>query len=510
MNKPVSPPSSPAPSSPRPLGSLTSGRDREFLPAALEILETPPAPLPVVFMLTICAFFAVALVWSFFGRLDVLAVAPGKIESIGHAKVLQTLEPGKIAAIHAEAGQTVKAGDVLIEFDPAEAMADQQSATDDWFAALAEVARRRYAIDALAPIQSSLASGSPEDPAPSLGSIVAEARDKIDWGAALPTNFRLRELAVLSADVDQLTSQLQSLDKQASQKVATRQRLQMSIEFQHTLLVTLNQRVGTWQEAIKKEVGTKINLYDAQEDLQKSQSALASDQGELIETDAALRELSSEKTKAVSEFIADNENKLADAAKKADEAQQTVAKAATRVGRTKLESPIDGVVQKLAATTVGQVFTSGQQLLVVSPRGGKLQVEALVANLDIGFVHAGQDVAIKVDAFPFTRFGTLHGHVIRIAPEALDEQEAKRALANAAASANEVNAPAPESPGQIESFVFPVTIELEETAMPVGDAKIPLSPGMTVSAEIHTDSRRIIDYLLSPLSKISAEAMRER
>ncbi len=151
----------------------------------------------------------------------------------------------------------------------------------------------------------------------------------------------------------------------------------------------------------------------------------------------------SEKAKTVSQFIADNENKLADAARKADEARQALAKADARLARTRLYAPTDGVVQQMAVTTVGQVVTTGQQLVVLTPIGGKLQVEALVANLDIGFVKPGQDAVIKIDAFPFTRFGALHGKVVNIASAAIAEQDAKRALANATATAN-VGARAPD------------------------------------------------------------------
>ena len=105
-----------------------TGRDREFLPAALEILETPPPPLPIALMATISACALAALVWSYFGRLDVHATAPGKIETAGYAKVIEPLDPGKIAAIHVEKGQSVKAGDLLLELDPAEADADALSA----------------------------------------------------------------------------------------------------------------------------------------------------------------------------------------------------------------------------------------------------------------------------------------------------------------------------------------------------------------------------------------------
>jgi len=518
---PVAPPPPPQPRPSRPAPIPVIGSDREFLPAALEILETPAPPLPIALMATISACALAALVWSYFGRLDVHATAPGKIEPAGYAKVIEPLDPGKIAAIHVAMGQTVKAGDLLLELDPTEADADALSAQGTLNASVAEIARRRYAINAVRTAASELQrgqdrldargedDGTPGADSGSVENLAGEAEFKIAWDAALPEQFQLREEAVLRADLAQLSDALKALDRQMAEKLATQKRLNMSIAFQNKLMETLNQRVSTRQQAIDMNVGTKIDLYNAKEELEKSEAALASDQGQLIETDAAIRSVRSEKAKTVSQFIADNENKLADAARKADEARQALAKANARLARTRLYAPTDGVVQQLAVTTVGQVVTTGQQLVVLTPIGGKLQVEALVANLDIGFVKPGQDAVIKVDAFPFTRFGALHGKVVNIASAAMSEQDAKRALANATATAN-VSPEAPTAPGQPESFVFPVTVSLDETAMKIDHATIPLTPGMTVAVEIRTDSRRVIDYLLSPLAKIGSEALRER
>ena len=252
----------------------------------------------------------------------------------------------------------------------------------------------------------------------------------------MPEAFRLREETVLTADLTQIADALRALDKQMAQKLATLRAPRMSIAFQTTLIETLSAARRTRQEAIDLKVGTKINLYDAKEQLEKSQSMLASDQGQLIETDAAVSELQSEKVKALSQFIADNEDKAAVTAGKADEARDALAKASARLSHMKLYAPIDGVLQQLSVTTLAQVVSAGQQLAVVTPTDQSLQVEALVANMDIGFVKVGQDVAVKLDAFPFTRFGALHGKVIRIASAAVDEQEAKRSLANATASVN--------------------------------------------------------------------------
>ena len=340
MNERAAPPEAPPPQ-PQPsrrTPPAVTGRDREFLPAALEILETPPPPLPIALIATINACALAALVWSYFGRLDVHATAPGKIETAGYAKVIEPLDPGKVAAIHVERGQAVKAGDLLLELDPAEANADAMSARDALNASLAETARRRYAIDAVRAAESEAQSAQdgstraarttrPGGRLSSVENLAGQAELKVAWDAGLPEPFRLREEAVLRADLAQLSDALKALDRQMAEKLATQKRLDMSIAFQNTLMKTLNQRVSTRQEAIDLKVGTKIDLYNAKEELEKSEAALASDQGQLIETDAAIRSVRSEKAKTVSQFIADNENKLAEAARKADEARQALAKA---------------------------------------------------------------------------------------------------------------------------------------------------------------------------------------
>ena len=474
-----------------------SARDREFLPAAMEILETPPAPMPVALMLTLCGFILLALLWSFVGRLDIHAVALGKIETSSRSKVIQPLDSGKVSRIYVENGTKVKAGQVLVEFDAAEAAADEKAASEGLEANRAEIARRVVAIDFARTIPETITSDVNLNSVP-----------EVNWDNTTSQSLKIREMAVLSADLSHLGESLQNIGKQMAQKQATRERLNLSIGFQNKLIKTMLERVGVREESIKLSVGTKINLFDAREALEKSQSALASDQGQLLETQAALEELSSQKRKTISQFIADNQGRLSEAARKADETAQQLNKARAKLARTGLSSPIDGTVQQLALTTQGQVVTTGQQLMVIIPDGDRLQVEIFVSNLDIGFVKLGQEAAIKVDAFPFTRFGTLNGKVIRIAKDAIDEQDARRSQANSTALTNAGGAGG--GAGQPQNFVFPVTLELYETAMKIDNVVVPLTPGMTVTAEIKTDSRSVISYLLSPISKVTSEAMKER
>lgn len=199
--------------------------------------------------------------------------------------------------------------------------------------------------------------------------------------------------------------------------------------------------------------------------------------------------------------------KFEDASKKAAVDGEALGKAHARLGRTILTSPIDGVVQKMAVTSLGQVVTTGQEMMTMMPTGA-LDIEAFIDNIDIGFVKAGQEVAIKLDAFPFTRYGTIRGRVLSVATDAIDEDEARRMQANATSLANSSSMGTSRSPNQ--KFVFPVTIALERSDVRIGDALVPLSPGMSVTAEIKTGNQRIIDYVLSPLTQMTSEALHER
>ena len=160
------------------------------------------------------------------------------------------------------------------------------------------------------------------------------------------------------------------------------------------------------------------------------------------------------------------------------------------------------MVQQLAVHTVGGVVTPAQSLMVIVPSDSQLEIEAMVSNHDVGFVHAGDEVEIKVDTFDFTRYGLLHGRVMNISSDAIvrdDKSNDKPAGSPAATS---------EPKGQ--ELTYAARISVDRTQMQVEDKKVNLSPGMAVTAEIKTGSRRIISYLLSPMMKYKQESLRER
>ncbi|MDX7952820.1 HlyD family type I secretion periplasmic adaptor subunit [Lichenihabitans sp. Uapishka_5] len=465
--------------------------DREFLPAALEVLETPASPLRRVLMLTVCSFVALAAAWSCFGRVDIEAVAKGKIEPKGRNKVIEPLEPGRTARVFVEDGAIVHRGDALVAFDRTEAEADATQARQSLSVALADAARYGAALRAAA------------------GETPGVGVPAIAWDPRVPAELQQRETETLGADIIRFHETLRSFDEQAAEKRATLKRLDDQITSDTALIATAQERVTMRQTLVAHDAGTRSSLIDAVQDHQKAEASLVADKGARGEAEAALTTLEGGRDKAVAETRADNAAKRDQAVDKADAYREILAKAEARLDRTTLLAPIDGIVQKLAVTTVGQVVTTGQDLMIIVPSEGGLEVQAFVDNADVGFIKPGQEVVVKLDAFPFTRYGTLTGTVRSIANNAIDQGEARRMQANEtslASSAASVGTNDPEG----QRFVFPITIALPDRVFQAGALAVPLTPGMSVTAEIKTDRQRLIDYVLSPLTQVGSEALHER
>ena len=228
------------------------------------------------------------------------------------------------------------------------------------------------------------------------------------------------------------------------------------------------------------------------------------------ETEAAIQSLEKRSSLARYEFLADQNQKLSEAARKRDRLSQERIKLENKRKHMTLRAPIDGTIQQLAITTLGQVVSGGQALMTVVPTGNPLEIEAMVLNSDIGFVTTGQEAVVKVDAFPFTRFGTLKGRVNKVSREAVDTREAS-GLADSTAVTRPQGMQAQNSAfSPAQTLVFPINVALEKTTIDVEQGAISLQPGMAVTVEIKTGERRAIDYLLSPLREIISSTAHER
>lgn len=462
--------------------------NQEFLPAHLEILDTPPSPKATLFTWTICLMFAVALGWSFLAKLDIHAVASGRIQPSGRSKVVQPFETGKVQAVYVENGARVKEGDVLIELDPTEAEADLAARRSDLAALDAQIIRRRATIAAV----------EANDP-----KVTARFPDSI------PAAVQAREQAAMLADISQYVTTRDALLAQIAEKEATQKRFAASIEARERLKAVLKERADMRETLVAKAAGTRAAVIDAVQQVEQVSADLAYDRGQLIEAQAAAQSLQRRVEQNASETIAKQHQSLTEAAQKRDALRQDVIKAAFKRDRTRLTAPISGTVQQLAVTTLGQVVTAGQPLLVVVPNEGPIEVEALVQNKDIGFVMPGQDAVVKIDAFPFTRYGSIEGKVLRVSRDAVDDKDANGGADAVAVGRGQSLAPVSGTP-RTQNLVFPVTIELSRSTIEADGKTVALTPGMTTTVEIRTGSRRVIDYVLSPVKETTSTAGHER
>ena len=462
--------------------------DQEFLPADLEILETPPSPVRMALILLIGALVVVALAWSYFGRIDIIAVAQGKIQPTGRVKSIQPLEAGKVAAIAVQNGQHVKAGEVLISMDSGDAKAEEADAKSAYDAYRAESLRRQVAVDIA---RKRILTQAPQ----------------VSWPDDMPEQNQARENQVLAGDLGQLADAVADMDAQIAQKQIERARLTSTMDEQEKLISTLQERVTMRSTLSKSGSGSKSALIDAQETLHYHMTQLATQRGQRDAAVANLDVLARGKDKAFSTFIAENSQKGAEAERQADDWREKLVKTRLKSARMSLTAPIDGLVYGLSVTTIGQVLGSGDELMRIVPDDAALEIECYLANKDIGFVKPGQSAVIKIESFPFTRYGTLAAKVTRVSNDAIPEPEAQQTENDSARKQREKTFAGAQ---RTQNLVFPVTLEPSRKVMSVDGQTIPLTPGMAVSVEIATGNRRILEYIFSPLVETASQAMKER
>ena len=457
-------------------------RDRDelaFLPAALEIVETPPSPIGRAVGATLMALFAGAAAWASLGKVDIVATATGKIIPTGHSKVIQPFETGVVRAIRVADGETVEAGDALIELDPTINAGETAHLQGDLLAAQLDIARLYAALaDTGDPIS---AFHAPDGASPSL---VAMHR------------------SLLVAQVNEHKAKIAALDGQKAQKQAELATIAATINKLDAVIPTIQERVDIRKSL--NEYGSRLQYFEVLQQLVDSQQERLVQQSRAREAEAALAAITQTREQTIAEFRRTLFSDLAEAQRKAAGFAADLSKAEQRTKLQLLTAPVSGMVQQLAVHTVGGVVTPAQALAVIVPSDSRLEVEAMVTNRDIGFVHAGDEVEIKVDTFDFTRYGLLHGRVLSISEDAItrDAPPDKGADKGAGAAASS------EPNGQ--ELAYAARISLDRTQMQVEDKLVNLSPGMAVTAEIKTGSRRIITYLLSPLLKYKQESLRER
>ncbi|WP_315759667.1 MULTISPECIES: HlyD family type I secretion periplasmic adaptor subunit [unclassified Bradyrhizobium] len=458
---------------------------REFLPAALEIVETPASPAGRAVAATIMLFFSIALGWSIVGYVDIIASAQGKIVPTGRTKTIQPLEAGVVAAIHVQDGDKVRAGDVLVELDRTVTEAERRRVAQGLMQARLDVARLSVLRDSFADL--------------------AELRPFAVPQGAVPTDVA-RTRAALQAQAAEQLSKLASNLQQIAQKRAEAQSIEAAIAKIDATLPFLQETADIRRNAKEIQYGNQIAYIDAQSRLIDQQNERIVQTRRLVEIEAARLALEQQLAQTKSGFERQVFSDLADAEKKTEELTQDLVKAERKIAEQVLRAPIDGTVQQLALHTVGGVVTPAQQLMLIVPADSELEAEAMISNRDIGFVNVGQPAEIKIDTFNFTRYGLVHGKVISVSQDSIVRE--KPADKQAGAKTTGALAETSEPVGQ--EFIYSARVSLDEKQMQVEDRMVALAPGMAVTVEIKTGARRIIEYVMSPLLRYKQESLRER
>lgn len=476
----------PAGATPRviPFRRTRTSRNEElaFLPAALEIVETPPSPIGRSVGAAIILLFCAALVWAACGTIDIVASASGKILPGGRVKVIQPFETGVVRSIRVQDGQKVKAGDVLIELDPTANEAERDHLRNDLLAEQLNIAR----------LHAAFAGG--DDPLTDF---------KPPAGADPELISTQRQL--LLNQVTEHRAKIAALVRQQAQKEAEQATTLATLHKLETIIPVIESRVDIRKTLVEKELGSKLAYFEVFQLLVEQQEEFSVQQSHLHETEAAIAAIRETRAQAAAEYRHAISDDLAKAGQKANGLAQDLIKAEQRTKLQQLSAPVDGVVQQLAIHTVGGVVTPAQPLLVVVPSDSRLEIEAMVSNSDIGFVHSGQEAEIKVDTFNFTRYGLLHGQVLSVSQDAvIRDRQQDRSGERIPGTANDTSEP------RGQELNYSARISLDRTSMQVDDRMVNLSPGMAVTVEIKTGSRKILSYLLSPLLRYRQESLRER
>lgn len=435
--------------------------EAEFLPAHLEIVDTPVHPAPLWAMRAIGALVLSVAVVAIFGHLDIVAVAHGKLVPNARVKIIQPAVTGVVRKILVRNGIHVVAGQLLLELDPAQAAADTDKASAARMDAQLAAARARALLRAQA-----------DDKTPAVEPVPEATQER-----------QVQVQAYAAAVYSEYRNKLASLRAQLQKRQAEVGTARDEIEKLKVTAPLARQQAGDYQSLAATNDVAKDDYLEKEKNALKEEGDLRTETDRALELSAAVNEQNHEIATTIATFRREQLQDLEKAQQALAQSRDDHTKAVVRESLMKLAAPVAGTVQNLAVHTVGGVVTTAQSLLEIVPED-TLEVEASVENKDIGFVEAGQDAVVKIDAFPYTRFGYIAGKILSVSNDAV---------------ANRTN-----------GLQYIVRVGLPTNQMVVGKKRLNLTPGMQVVAEIRTGRRTVAEYFFSPFIETLGQSMTER
>ena len=430
---------------------------QQFYPPAIELEKKSASPLGRWMIWMILLIFVCALLWAIFGKIDVVATARGKVIPQGNIKVIQPLEEGVIQAIHVHEGQQVEQGQLLIELDSTYGTADLDNQSQ-----LLEMQRFERAM-----LQAELDSMDgqqllqPEFPH-SLDSDMAKLI--YQKGVSRDSEYKHR---------------LETLELQRHQKTDT-------LELEQLELDTLEREAAllSVSTATPSETESKPDFLKKENEKHTLEQKIQSQNKKIVIATYALAEIDSSIASHIGQRSALLLNEMVEIEKSIQALEAQHIKTKRSLDLQRLTAPVSGNVHGLAAHTIGGVVTPAQPVVTIVPSGTTLIVEAMVQNKDIGYIFPGQEVEVKVDTFPFQKYGLIVGKVASISPDAIEDERI--------------------------GLVYRMEVTVEDKSFIVNGTAQTLTPGMSVTAEVKTGKRRIIEFFLSPIIKYAEESLELR
>ena len=438
----------------------------EFLPSALEVEETPPSPLGRFIVWTIFSIIIIAVVWSILAKTDKVAVARGKIIPVGKAKVIEAFEECILKKLYVKEGQKVKKGQLLISLD-----STLNSANVEEFSEYLAVLHLEECL------LKELLKGKGLD--------------------SIEELHRIKKLSKLSPTEIDYYQELHSTkynsykEREMIQKYILTQR-NSELKIAETTFVKLSKRLAvlTAQKIMyanlhKKGSVSEQVLIEKKSEVDSLEHEIIAQKMEIRRSEYKIDE--SEKTLNLinKQWRTENLKDLVEIEKKIRSTSSQLKKAERRLYLRNLYSPVDGIVNQIEITTIGEMVISAQPIITIIPNYMPKVAEVAVLNRDIGFIHKGQKAEIKLDTFPFHKYGIIEGEVVNISPDAIVDQ-------------------------RTGMLTYEVYIKPDKNRIWVNDKYVNLTPGMSLTAEIKTGNRRIIEFFLDPLMKFKDEAFKQR
>ena len=446
-----------------------------FLPAILEIQETPPNPVARWLSRTILVLLASILVWACFGSIDIVASAEGKIIPGSRVKQIQPLEKGVVKAILISEGAYVTKGQALIELDGTVTAATKNRLMSELYATTLGLAVDQALLGYIeATVEYSTADKS------------APRRDELSLSVPATTSSDDVTLYedLLWEQWRQYWSQYQSLQssvlKTRAEKAASKE---VVVKLEKTLPI-VTKRVAILEQLKQKDFVSEVEYLDSEEARIQNQQDLATERQRYQQLIAAESEVQEQINTHIAQASAMLLTKVADQRRQISALREEITKATNLDDKQILYAPVDGRVQQLATNTIGGVVTEAQVLMIIVPEEDLLEAEVFLENKDIGFVDERMLAEIKVHTFPFTKYGVIDATVTSISDDAIvDEQR---------------------------GLIYGMRLRMKENTIMVKGKRIRLKPGMAVTAEVRTGTRRVIEYFLAPLLRMKNESIRER